>query len=311
VKFDAFGFATLALAIGALQAMLDRGEQLDWFGSNEIVTEALLASISFAFFLVHTATVGKTSFFKSELLKDPNFATGTFFIFVIGAVMYATRALLPPMLQTLMNYPVATTGLVTAPSGAGTMIAMLFAGRLLKRIDARLLLLSGFLISAFALWQMMHYTIVLSASDIVWPGVIQGFGLGLVFVPLSALTFSTLTPQLRADGTATYSLMRNIGSSIGISIVQTLMTRGTQVAHSDLAANVNLFNPLMRQMLESGSAYDLAAMNVSITQQAAMIAYLNDFKLMFVATLLVVPLLLLIRPARKVPDATVAHAAMD
>ena len=311
VKFDALGFATLALAIGALQAMLDRGEQLDWFGSNEIVTEALLASISFAFFLVHTATVGKTSFFKSELLKDRNFATGTFFIFVIGAVMYATRALLPPMLQTLMNYPVATTGLVTAPSGAGTMIAMLFAGRLLKRIDARLLLLSGFLISAFALWQMMHYTIVLSASDIVWPGVIQGFGLGLVFVPLSALTFSTLTPQLRADGTATYSLMRNIGSSIGISIVQTLMTRGTQVAHSDLAANVNLFNPLMRPMLESGSAYDLAAMNVSITQQAAMIAYLNDFKLMFVATLLVVPLLLLIRPARKVPDATVAHAAMD
>ncbi|WP_409937611.1 DHA2 family efflux MFS transporter permease subunit [Paraburkholderia sp. BCC1885] len=311
VKFDAFGFATLALAIGALQAMLDRGEQLDWFGSHEIVIEALLASISFAFFLAHTATVGKGSFFKYELLKDPNFATGTFFIFVIGAVMYATRALLPPMLQTLMNYPVATTGLVTAPSGAGTMIAMLCAGRLLKHIDARLMLLSGFLISAFALWQMMNYTIVLSASDIVWPGVIQGFGLGLVFVPLSALTFSTLTPELRADGTATYSLMRNIGSSIGISIVQTLMTRGTQVAHADLAANVNIFNPLMRPMLESGSRYDIAVMNASITQQASMIAYLNDFKLMFVATLMVVPLLLLIRPARKVADASVAHAAMD
>ena len=164
--------------------------------------------------------------------------------------MYATRALLPPMLQNLMNYPVATTGLVTAPSGAGTMLAMLFAGRLLKRIDARMLLLAGFLISAFSLWQMMHYTIVLSASDIVWPGVIQGFGLGLVFVPLSALTFSTSRPQLRADGTATYSLMRNIGSSIGISIVQTLMTRNTQVAHADLAANVNVFNPLMQPMLE-------------------------------------------------------------
>jgi DHA2 family multidrug resistance protein len=311
VKFDAFGFATLALAIGALQAMLDRGEQLDWFGSNEIVIEALLASISFAFFLAHTVTVGKLSFFKYELLKDPNFATGTFFIFVIGAVMYATRALLPPMLQTLMNYPVATTGLVTAPSGAGTMIAMLCAGRLLKHIDARLMLLAGFLISAFALWQMMNYTIVLSASDIVWPGVIQGFGLGLVFVPLSALTFSTLSPALRADGTATYSLMRNIGSSIGISIVQTLMTRGTQVAHADLAANVNIFNPLMQPMLEHGSRYDIAVMNASITQQAAMIAYLNDFKLMFVATLLVVPLLLLIRPSHKAPDASVAHAAMD
>jgi len=172
VKFDALGFITLSLAIGALQAMLDRGEQLDWFSSLEIRIEALLAAISFVFFLAHTATAGAESFFRYELLKDRNFATGVCFIFIIGAVMYATRALLPPMLQNLMNYPVATTGLVTAPSGAGTMLAMMFAGRLLKRIDARLLLLAGFLISAFALWQMMHYTIVLSASDIVWPGVI-------------------------------------------------------------------------------------------------------------------------------------------
>jgi DHA2 family multidrug resistance protein len=234
-----------------------------------------------------------------------------FFIFVIGAVMYATRALLPPMLQNLMNYPVATTGLVTAPSGAGTMVAMLIAGRLLRRTDARLLLLAGFLISAFALWQMMQYTLVLSVSDIVWPGVIQGFGLGFVFVPLSALTFSTLTPELRADGTATFSLMRNIGSSIGISIVQTMMTRGTQVAHADLAANVNVFNPLMQPMLESGSQIGLALMDQSINQQAQMIAYLNDFKLMFVATLLVMPLLLLIRPMRSVSSETLAHAAAD
>jgi DHA2 family multidrug resistance protein len=153
---------------------------------------------------------------------------------------------------------------------------------------------------------------VLSASDIVWPGVIQGFGLGLVFVPLSALTFSTLTPELRADGTATYSLMRNIGSSIGISIVQTLMTRNTQVAHADLAAQVTPFNPAMQSILSAGSTQDMAMLNQTITQQASMIAYLNDFKLMFVATLLVVPLLLLIRPARKGPaDDSVAHAAMD
>ncbi|MGF6775346.1 DHA2 family efflux MFS transporter permease subunit [Paraburkholderia sp. GAS334] len=309
-KFDAFGFATLSLAIGAFQAMLDRGEQLDWFGSLEIRIEALLAALSFAFFLVHTATAGAKSFFRYELLKDRNFATGTCFIFVIGAVMYATRALLPPMLQNLMNYPVATTGLVTAPSGAGTMIAMLFAGRLLKRVDARVLLLAGFLISAFALWQMMHYTIVLSASDIIWPGVIQGFGLGLVFVPLSALAFSTLTASLRADGTATYSLARNIGSSIGISIVQTLVTRNTQVAHAGLAANVTVFNPAIRPMLDSGSNYNMAVLDQMINQQASMIAYLNDFKLMFVATLLVVPLILLIRPA-KAPAGAMAHVAMD
>ncbi|QCP50406.1 DHA2 family efflux MFS transporter permease subunit [Trinickia violacea] len=312
IEFDGFGFATLGLAIGAFQALLDRGEQLDWFSSFEIRIEALVAAISFIFFLAHTATAGAKSFFRYALLKDRNFATGVCFIFIIGAVMYATRALLPPMLQTLTNYPVATTGLVTAPSGAGTMLAMMLAGRLLQRqIDARLLLLSGFLISAFALWQMMHYTIVLSESDIVWPGVIQGFGLGFVFVPLSALSFSTLTPALRADGTATYSLMRNIGSSIGISIVQTLMTRNTQIAHADLAANVNAFNPALQPMLAHGSNYDMAMLNQSITQQASMIAYLNDFKLMFVATLLVVPLLLLIRPARHTHDDTLAHAAMD
>lgn len=309
VKFDAFGFATLALAIGAFQAMLDRGEQLDWFGSYEIRIEALVAALGFAFFLAHTATVGKASFFKSELLRDPNFATGTLFIFVVGAVLYATRALLPPMLQNLMGYPVATTGLVTAPSGAGTMIAMLFVGRLLKYVDARMLLLAGLSISALALWQMMQYTVVLSEADIVWPGVIQGFGLGLVFVPLSALSFSTLPPELRADGTATYSLMRNIGSSIGISIVQTLMTRNTQVAHADLATHVTPFNPAVQAI--AGSRVDLALLDRTINQQATMIAYLNDFKLMFVATLLMIPLLLLIRPPQKTASVDVAHAAMD
>ena len=312
VTFDVFGFATLALAIGALQAMLDRGEQLDWFGSKEIVTEALLAAISFAFFVVHTATAGKVSFFKRELLRDPNFAVGTFFIFVVGAVLYATRALIPPMLQNLMGYPVATAGLVTAPSGAGTMVAMLLAGKLLRRVDARLILLAGMGISALALWQMMHYTIVLSPSDIVWPGVIQGFGLGLVFVPLSTLTFSTLTAELRADGTATYSLMRNIGSSIGISIVQTLMTRYTQVSHADLAAHVTVFDSTVRTLLASGSKLGIALLDQGITQQAAMIAYVDDFKLMFIATLLAIPLLVLIRsPHSASMDGAASHAALD
>jgi len=151
----------------------------------------------------------------------------------------------------------------------------------------------------------------LAPSDIVWPGVIQGFGLGLVFVPLSALSFSTLTPALRADGTAIYSLMRNLGSSIGISVVQTLMTRNTQVVHAGMVASANLFNPAMRDTLADGSIRNLAVLDQAITQQAAMIAYLDDFKLMFVATLLVVPMLLLIRPARGAPDNKLAHAAMD
>jgi DHA2 family multidrug resistance protein len=308
---DLFGFATLALAIGALQALLDRGEQLDWFGSMEIRIEALLAAISFVFFVVHTATAGERSFFRYQLLRDRNFVTGMTFIFVVGAVMYATRALLPPMLQSLMGYPVATTGLVTAPSGLGTMLAMLLAGRLVGRIEMRLLLLGGFVISAFALYQMMGYTIVLSEGDIVWPGVIQGFGLGLVFVPLSAVTFSTLAPELRAEGTAIYSLARNIGSSIGISVVQTLITRNTQIAHSVLAAHISVFDPVARAQADLSSPSALASLDLLVTQQAAMIAYIDAFRFMLIATLLAIPMLMLIRRPKRAADPETLHAALE
>ena len=310
---DFFGFATLSLAIGAFQALLDRGEQLDWFGSTEIRIEALIAAISFAFFITHTATAGKRSFFRAELLRDRNFVTGTCFIFVIGAVLYATRALLPPMLQSLMGYPVATTGLVTAPSGIGTMIAMLVAGRLLGKIEARMLLFAGFVISALALYMMMKYTIVLSRADIVWPGVIQGFGLGLVFVPLSSVSFSSLSAELRADGTAIYSLMRNLGSSLGISVIQTMVTRNTQISHASLASYVTPYNPVIRSQIDMSSQSAMALLDRMIGQQASMIAYDDAFKLMFIATLVIIPMLSLIRKPRHQhrPDPEEVHVAMD
>ncbi len=308
---DFFGFITLSLAIGALQAMLDRGQQLDWFGSLEIRIEAAVALISFVFFALHTATAGKGSFFRYELLKDSNFVTGTCFIFVIGAVMYATRALLPPMLEALMGYPVATTGLVTAPSGVGTMVAMLIAGRLVGRMDVRMMLLAGFLVSAVALYQMMGYTLVLSQSDIVWPGVIQGVGLGFVFVPLSAVTFATLAPELRADGTAIFSLMRNIGSSIGISVIQAQVTRNTQVVHASLVEHMNPANAALVQNYDLSSPTTLESLNRMVTQQASMIAYVDAFKLMFIATLCVVPLLAIVRSRRRAAGEDAPHVAMD
>ncbi|CAB3790799.1 DHA2 family efflux MFS transporter permease subunit [Pararobbsia alpina] len=309
---DFFGFATLSIAIGAFQALLDRGEQLDWFSSLEIQIEALVAATSFAFFVVHTMTAGKRSFFRAELLRDRNFVTGTCFIFVVGAVLYATRALLPPMLQSLMGYPVATTGLVTAPSGLGTMIAMLLAGRLLGKIETRLMLLMGFLISAYALFEMMGYTIVLSQADIVWPGVIQGFGLGLIFVPLSTVTFSSLSTELRADGTAIYSLMRNLGSSLGISVIQTMVTRNTQISHASLASYVTPYNEAITSQVDTSSRMAMASLDQLIGQQASMIAYDDAFKLMFIATLVVVPLLAVIkRPKQHAPDAEAVHVAMD
>jgi len=308
MRFDAFGFVTLSLAIGALQMLLDRGEQNDWFASAETWAEAILLALSFAWFVVHTWTSEPgQSFFDYRLLKNRNYVSGLLFIFIVGLVLFATRALTPTMLQGLMGYPAAVAGLVTAPSGLGTMFAMLLVGRLVGRIDLRVLLATGFAITAFSLWQMTRYTLVLSQSDIVWPGVIQGLGLGLVFVPLSAATFATLSPQMRAEGTAIYSLIRNIGSSIGIALVQTLLVRNTATMHESLAAQVSATNPA----LPANTPDALALLNNEVTRQTSMIAYVDDFWLMMMLTLAIIPLLLLIKPAAGAQPAQADHAAME
>jgi DHA2 family multidrug resistance protein len=305
MRFDVFGFATLSLSVGALQLLLDRGQQNDWFSSTETWIEAIALVVMTTYFVAHSVmTPADRSFVDFRLFKNSNFVSGVSFIFIVGLVLYATRALLPTMLETLMDYPVATTGLVTAPSGAGTMVAMLVVGRLIGKIDLRLTLFVGFVITAVALWQMAHYSLVLSESDIVWPGVIQGIGMGLVFVPLSAATFATLSPAMRAQGTALYSLVRNIGSSIGISLVQTLLVRNTVIAHASLTERITYSNPAWHNPAVA-RAYDLgtlggaALLDSSVTQQATMMAYINDFWLMLFLTLAVTPLLLLIRPPAK------------
>jgi DHA2 family multidrug resistance protein len=311
VRFDMFGFLTLSIAIGALQMLLDRGEQNDWFASLETWVELVLTTLSFAYFIGHSLTrpAGQT-FVDFRLLKNSNYVTGLLLIFIVGMVLFATRALMPTMLQGLMGYPAALAGLVTAPSGLGTMAAMLVVGKLTGKVDFRLLLGSGFAITAFSLWQMTQYTLVLSTGDIVWPGVIQGVGLGLVFVPLSAATFATLSPQMRAEGTALYSLIRNIGSSIGIALVQALLVRNTQIAHASLTTQITNANPAINDpssVYNMGSQLGAAMINNEITRQASMIAYVDDYWLMMLLTAAVIPLLILIRP----PKASSAPVQVD
>jgi DHA2 family multidrug resistance protein len=317
-RFDMFGFATLSLGIGALQLLLDRGQQNDWFSSTETWIEAIALVVMTTYFIAHTVlTPADKSFLDFRLFKNQNYVSGILFIFIVGLVLYATRALIPTMLETLMNYPVATTGLVTAPSGVGTMIMMLIVGRLIGKVDLRLMLFAGFTITAVSLWQMTHYTIELSESDIIWPGLIQGIGMGLVFVPLSAATFATLSPAMRAQGTALFSLVRNIGSSIGISLVQTLLVRNTVIAHASLTervtyANPAWDNPAIARAYDLGTLGGTALLDSSVTQQAAMIAYIDDFWLMLFLTLAVTPLLLFIRPPEGSKAADVdPHTVMD
>jgi MFS transporter, DHA2 family, multidrug resistance protein len=315
-RIDLFGFATLSLAVGALQMLLDRGQQNDWFSSTETWAELILLVVSATYFVAHTAlTPPERSFFDYRLLRDRNYTTGTLFIFVVGLVMYASRALIPTMLESLLGYPVATTGLITSPSGIGTMLAMLVAGRLIGKVSTRLMLTIGFAVLAVSLWQMSGYSLDLGVGEIIWPGVWQGVGLGLVFVPLSTSTFATMEAHMRSQGTAIFSLVRNIGSSIGISLVQFLLVRNTVIVHAALAERATYANPAWTDPAVK-LAYNLhtpagaAALDAVITQQATMIAYIDDFWLMCILSIAVVPLVFLMKPPRH-PTAADAHVAIE
>ena len=301
-RLDVFGFVTLSIAIGMLQLFLDRGEQLDWFDSWEIKLEAAAALVAFAFFVIHTWTVQGASFFNRELLKDRNFVTGLLFAFIVGMILFATMALLPSFLQGLMGYPVIYTGEVTAPRGIGTMIAMIIVGRLVQRFDVRAIMAVGFGLTAFSLWQMTRMTLQMDSTLIVTSGFIQGLGIGFTFVPLSTATFATLAPHLRHQGTPVFSLLRNIGSSVGISIVQALLTEGSGKAHAELSALVGPGNQGLAHlpsMMSPDTLAGLAVINSEVTRQGTLIGYLDDFGIMMVVTVLAIPLLLLIRSPRR------------
>ncbi|MGN6521230.1 MAG: MDR family MFS transporter [Dokdonella sp.] len=300
-RFDWRGFAFLAIGIGALQLFLDRGEQQDWFGSVEIQIEAALAFLGFYLYAVHWKFSAKP-FLDLGLFADRNFLASNLFIFVLGVVLFATMALLPPFLQGLMNYPVVTTGLLLAPRGVGTLIAMMLVGRLLARgADARVLAGIGMLLTAYSLWMMTRFNLDVPQSTIVGTGVVQGLGLGLVFVPISTIAYSTLPMAARTEAAGIFSLMRNIGSSVGISIVMTLLSRNTQLNHAEIAARLTPYGDNAAQLaaaLGHGAA-NLAALNGEVTRQASAIAFLDDFWLMMVMTVVAMPLLLLLKPVRR------------
>ena len=306
-RFDWRGFGFLAVGIGALQLMLDRGEQKEWFSSVEIQIEAALAFLGFYLYVVHWMSADRP-FVNLGLFKDRNFFASNIFIFVLGVVLFATMALLPPYLQSLMNYPVITTGLLLAPRGIGTLIAMMLVGRLLARgADARVLAGIGMTVTAYSLWQMVHWGTDVPAWLIVEAGIIQGLGLGLVFVPISTIAYSTLPMAVRTEAAGIFSLMRNIGSSVGISIVMTLLARGTQINHVEIAAHVTPFGGNMAAMPQLSSAANLAMLNGEVTRQASAIAFLNDFWLMMIMTVVSIPLLLLLKPMKgSAPAAVVA-----
>lgn len=302
-KLDWMGFGMLSLTIAALQLFLDRGEQLDWFSSGEICIEALVCAAAAYLFVVHTATA-RESFVNLALFRDRNFSVGMLFIFLVGITYLASLALMTPYLQTLMQYPVTTAGIVMGPRGLGTMTCMFIVGRLIGKIDTRILLTIGLALTAWAMWRMSGWTPDISQWTIVSVGFVQGAGLGFLFVPLTTVTFSTLPAELRGAGTGLYNLSRNVGSSVGISIVSALLVENTQINHADIASYVTATNrafdnPTIMNNWNPLTAAGRAALDSIITTQAQVIAYIDDFKFMMILAIAAMPLVLLLRRAAK------------
>jgi DHA2 family multidrug resistance protein len=314
-KFDLFGFALLAIALGGLQLFLDRGEQKDWFDSWEIILEAGVALGAFWMFIVHTMT-SRNPLFERHMFADRNFSTGLLFMAVTGVLLLAGLALLPPLLQNLYGYSVLQSGFLTAPRGVGTLISMLLAGRLVGKIDSRLLVGIGVFLMGASLWMMTGFALDQPSTPVITSGVVQGLGLGLIFVPLQSLAFETLAPRLRTTASALLNLARNVGGSVGISVVSAQLVRMSQVAHADMASSIGSNLPTTDLSLLQGFGIQgnaaLALINAEVTRQAVFIAYLDDFKLMMLVTFAVLPLLLLMKRGRKIgASGPPHHAAMD
>jgi DHA2 family multidrug resistance protein len=295
-RFDWAGFALLGLAIGALQLMLDRGQNLDWFESREIVVTAVLSALAFYLFVVHSLT-SERPLFEFAVFRDRNFVVAVMVTFLLSLVVLAMLALLSHLLQDLLAYPVITAGEVMGPRGVGTMLAMIVAGRIASRTDPRYVIIVGVVTTASAFGLMSRFSLDVDAWSLTWVGFVQGLGMGFIYVPLSTFAFSTLAARYRTTGAALFSLMRNIGASAGIAILEALLARNQQVFRSVMVEGITPYDPKFQapalapswnlQTLEG-----LANLSAEVDRQVAMMAYLADFQWMMGITILIVPLLL-------------------
>jgi DHA2 family multidrug resistance protein len=298
LRFDWFGFLALALGIGALQVALDRGEQLGWLESNEIIAEFIVSIAGFYYFFAHSFTTA-TPFIQFAIFKDKNFIGGCVFMAVMGLVLFSTMALASPYLQNVIGYPIITAGLLLATRGCGTFVAMMLVGRTMRFIEARTLIITGLSLTCLSLYVMTGWTDQTSVPTIIVISILQGFGFGLVFVPLSTVAFLTLPNHLRTDGTAMLTLLRNVGSSIGISVVIAQLTEGSRRVYAVLSEHINPFNhamqmPNVRGIIDMTTDAGRALADVMVSLQSEIIAFALDFQMVMIFTLCTIPLAIMI-----------------
>ncbi len=316
MRFDWIGFAVLSLGIGGIQLMLDRGQDQDWFTSREIMVEAVLGGLGIYLFIVHMFT-GRRPFIPPALFTDRNFAAGVAMMFAAGTILVSSSALMAPWLQNLANYPVDTAGLIMAPRGAGTMLAMVLGGRLAARFDPRMLMAGGILLLVWSIWEMTGWTPDISQGRLILTILVQGFGLGFLFVPLQVIAFATLPAALRTDGASLFSLARNIGAAIGVSVTSSMLARNTQALHAEIGASVTPFNRALQDggavhhFLNPATQHGAVLLDHIVNQQAQITAYVDDYRMMIFTTLPAILLVFLMRRPRGAPQAAESHAALD
>jgi DHA2 family multidrug resistance protein len=298
-RFDFFGYGALAVGLTAIQLMMDRGARNDWFGSTETWVEGGVGVTCIYLFVVHQMTA-KQPLFDRRLFADRNFRMTCISSVAIMGALYASMALVPPMLQNFYGYPVFTAGMIIMPRGIGAFVTMATVGRIIRFVDARLLMGLGLVLLAVSFWMMSQFAPVQGEAPMVISGFIQGLSMGLIWVPMSTIAFATLPGHFRLQGATMSNLIRNIGGAIGISSLQVLLTNNLQVVRSGLMDNFRPDNPALQHFIPSGepSALQLQMMNGMVMRQSALVAYIDNFWLMAILSLCMLPLLLFMDPAK-------------
>ncbi len=299
-RFDWLGFAVLSTGIGALQLMLDRGQDLDWFSAREIIVEATCAGLGFYLFTVHMFSA-RRPLIHPATFADVNFLFSLVTMFAVGTLLVSSLVLMTPWLQVLSDYPVLTAGLIMAPRGIGNFTTIMISGHLMSRVDPRILVALGLLLMCASFYVMTGWTPDVSQRAIVLTIMLQGAGLGLAFTPLQILAFATLDSSLRTEGASLLALLRNIGAAIGVSVTSTVVARNTQALHEVIGVSVTPFNRALQAIgaFNPATHHGVAMLDRIVNRQAEIIAYVNDYVLLICTTLPALLLLPLMRWPRR------------
>ncbi|WP_243371852.1 DHA2 family efflux MFS transporter permease subunit [Geotalea sp. SG265] len=309
---DYWGLALLIIGLGTLQVVLDKGQQDDWFSSSFILTNAVISALTLSA-LIYVELKHPHPIVNLRLFKNVSFSAGNFIMFIVGFCLYSSIMLIPLFLQTLMGYDATLAGMVLAPGGVATLITMPFVGAAIQRYDGRKVVLCGLIIGAWSMFIMRGFTLEASYWDFVWPRIILGFGLAMIFVPLTTVTLATIQREEMGNATGIFNLLRNVGGSVGIAISATMLARYGQFYQNSLVGHITPYDPAVRQRLAAlkqaalrrgidaatADKTALASIYGIVRRQAAMLAYNRIFWIVGIAFLIIIPFLLLLKKPKR------------